>query len=136
MLEDDVADPNPPVTTQNAQEGAEKSQAMKKLRTAQADTNDKLSSLGTRVEELAAEVANINYTPKYIVGKKTHLPDHWEKVLTPRSWTTRCGWAYGMSKFRRSDDIGDRCRKCFQLTDEAEPIAETGDSSSSDSSSS
>ena len=136
MLEDEVTDPIPPVPNQDAHGGTEKSQVLKKLRTAQADTNDKLSSLGTRVEELAAEVAHINYTPKYIAGKKTHLPDHREKVLTPRSWTARCGWAYGMSRFRRTDDIGDRCRKCFQLTDEAEPIAETGDSSSSDSSSS
>ena len=81
--EDDApaaATPVPPTPHQAAASGPE----FKKLKTQQNDTNTKVSVLQDKLDQLAAEVANINYVPKYIVGKKTHLPDHREKVMTPR----------------------------------------------------
>ena len=135
MEEDDApgaATPVPPTP----QPAASNEPEFKKLKTQQVDTNTKVSVLQDKLNQLAAEVANINYVPKYIVGKKAHLPDHREKIMTPREWVSKCGWAYGMSRFRRSDEIGDRCRKCFNLSTSQEGEVAEEDSSSSDSSSS
>ena len=136
MLEDEIKESPLEAPSQVPTQREDHAPAIKRLRSAQADTNTKMETMEAKITALAAEVSVINYTPKYIVGKKTHLPDTREKVLTPRSWVARCGWAYGMSRFRRTDEEGDKCRKCFQISDDPEPIAETGDSSSSDSSSS
>ena len=110
--------------------------SFKKLKSAHEGTAQKVEAMEDRLSKLVAEVANINQTPKYIVGKKTHLPDHREKLMTPREWVSKCGWAYGMSRFRRTDEPGDWCRKCFNLSEATEAEAEDEDSSSSDSSSS
>ena len=111
-------------------------QQFKKLKVSQQDSEAKLDSLSQRVSDLADEVSRINYKPAYIVGRKTHFPDPKEGHTNPRLWASKCGWAYGLSKFRRTDIIGDRCMKCFGLQSEQTQDPAEDSYSSSDSSSS
>ena len=111
--------------------------AFKKLKADQAEVNEELGRLRVIHKELVEDMARINYVPAYVVGKKTHLPDPREKHFNPRSWTTKCGWSYGMTKFRRTDESGDQCKKCFNIDrnpDQVESGEDTPSSSSSDSS--
>ena len=78
--------------------------AFKKLKADQAEANEELEKLRAIHQKLADDMAKLNYTPAYVVGRKTHIADPREKNLNPRSWTTKCGWSYGMTKFRRTDD--------------------------------
>ena len=111
--------------------------AFKKLKADQAEVSEELAKLRAIHTEIVEDMARINYVPAYVVGRKTHLPDPREKHLNPRSWTTKCGWSYGMTKFRRTDEPGDQCKKCFNIErkpGQAESGEDTPSSSSSDSS--
>eukprot|EP00435_Cladocopium_sp_Y103_P039100 s3328_g10.t1 len=55
--------------------------------------------LTQRCDQLAAEVAELNATLPYVIGKNAHKPDPREKELAPIAWATRCGWRYGISRF-------------------------------------
>ena len=87
---------------------------VKKLRTEQRRVQAALHAFTQKCESLAAEVADLNTTPLYVVGKKAHQPDTREKELEPRYWATKCGWRYGLTRFTRSSAAHDLCRKCFQ----------------------
>ena len=107
---------------------------IKKLRLEHRTVKDQVMSLHDRCDQLAREVAELNTTPPYVVGKKAHRPDAREKDFNPLLWTTRCGWKYGISKFTRSKAAHDLCRKCFP--DESGELASSGESSKHSSSSS
>lgn len=106
---------------------------VQKLRTENRWVKNALTELTQKCESLAAEVADLNTTPPYVVGKKAHQPDPREKELEPRYWATRCGWRYGVTRFTRSSAAHDLCRKCFQVesTDPASSEEDNAPSSSS-----
>ena len=60
---------------------------LKKLKTEQKFVKEAVTSLQHRCDELAREVAELNTTPPYVVGKKAHRPDPREKELPPMAWT-------------------------------------------------
>ena len=72
-----------------------------------------LADLHKKLESLAAKVAAMNVPPKYVVIRKTHLPDPREHGAVPAEWRTKCGRPYGLTRFRRSDQLDQPCRQCF-----------------------
>eukprot|EP00435_Cladocopium_sp_Y103_P060721 s29_g22.t1 len=107
---------------------------VKKLKSDQKTVQASLTSLSQRCDQLAAEVAELNTTPPYIVGSKAHKVDPRERELPPMHWSTKCGWRYGFAKFTRSSAAHSLCRKCFQ--GEGTDLASSGEDSRSSSTSS
>lgn len=127
--------PGTPASNTNAPGTAGVEPELKKMKTETAGVQADLGVLKARLRELETTVTNLNRVPTYVVGKKAHTPDPRESELPPLTWTSKCGWNYGASKFTRSDQKINLCIKCFpgESADEA-AVAESSSSSSSSSS--
>eukprot|EP00435_Cladocopium_sp_Y103_P022847 s4909_g5.t1 len=90
-----------------------------------------MDRLKDQLSGLSAELAKMNPEPRWVRGKKTHIPDPAEHGKPPYAWQSKCGWRYGIAKFDRTDDTGEQCRKCFGLApDKQEPEESSANSAS------
>ena len=109
-----------------------------------APSDDRISELESQLAALKASIVEPTQT---LVHRSratvVHLGLTDEYTNNPDEWRTRCGWAYGLTKFFRLQEVPHgfrRCRKCFpeelgsvelDSDDSEHPSSSSSDSSSS-----